>query len=370
MTSNVFDAALARIRYLFDEFEEVVVTISGGKDSTVVLNLALMVAREKGRLPLSVFFLDQEAEWQTVIDHMREVMNSPEVNPLWMQCPIRIFNATSESDPWLRCWEPGEKWIREQEPNSLKQNIYGCDRFHGFFEAFMKVHARQLKACMLSGVRAEESPTRYAGLTSHQTYKWITWGKKLHKGSLGEHYTFYPLYDWSYTDVWKAIQDNAWPYCKIYDYMYQQGVPINKMRVSNVHHETSVHTLFYLQEIEGETWNRITEMVAGINTAGKLGARDYFVRELPYMFASWKEYRDYLVDNLIQVPANQATFKKAFARLDEQFEGTGAADRVYLAQIQSVLTNDIEMTKMKQFLNRERAHGALAAKRSPEVANA
>lgn len=63
---SVYDAALDRIRYLFDEFPNVIVGFSGGKDSTVVLELALIVAREKNRLPLDVLFIDQEAEWQAL----------------------------------------------------------------------------------------------------------------------------------------------------------------------------------------------------------------------------------------------------------------------------------------------------------------
>jgi predicted phosphoadenosine phosphosulfate sulfurtransferase len=35
---NVYDAALERFRYLFDNFDKVVVSFSGGKDSTVCLN--------------------------------------------------------------------------------------------------------------------------------------------------------------------------------------------------------------------------------------------------------------------------------------------------------------------------------------------
>jgi predicted phosphoadenosine phosphosulfate sulfurtransferase len=60
------------------------------------------------------------------------------------------------------------------------------------------------------------------GLTSYLTYKDITWGK--YENRKLEHYVFYPLYDWSYTDIWKAIFDHGWSYCRLYDYMYQYGV--------------------------------------------------------------------------------------------------------------------------------------------------
>jgi len=68
---TVYEAALDRIRFIFDEFPNVIVGVSGGKDSTVVFQLALIVAREKNRLPLKTMFLDQEAEWQATIDQIK-----------------------------------------------------------------------------------------------------------------------------------------------------------------------------------------------------------------------------------------------------------------------------------------------------------
>ena len=61
VTASVYDKALERINSLFDRFDKVVVSFSGGKDSTVCLNLALMVAAERGRLPLDVYTFDEEA---------------------------------------------------------------------------------------------------------------------------------------------------------------------------------------------------------------------------------------------------------------------------------------------------------------------
>jgi predicted phosphoadenosine phosphosulfate sulfurtransferase len=40
LPKTVLEAAKERIRYLFDEFPVVVASVSGGKDSTVVLELA------------------------------------------------------------------------------------------------------------------------------------------------------------------------------------------------------------------------------------------------------------------------------------------------------------------------------------------
>jgi predicted phosphoadenosine phosphosulfate sulfurtransferase len=77
LQQNVFDAALERIHRLYDEFQEIIVNVSGGKDSTVILNLTLRVAQERGRLPVNVLFFDQEAEWDCVIDHIRAIMTDP-----------------------------------------------------------------------------------------------------------------------------------------------------------------------------------------------------------------------------------------------------------------------------------------------------
>jgi hypothetical protein len=95
LKENVFDAALNRIRYLFKEFPTVIAGVSGGKDSTVIFNLTMRVARELGRLPLPVFWLDQEAEWTDTVNYCRWLMYQPDVKPLWFQMPMHLDNAAS-----------------------------------------------------------------------------------------------------------------------------------------------------------------------------------------------------------------------------------------------------------------------------------
>jgi predicted phosphoadenosine phosphosulfate sulfurtransferase len=345
---NVLDTALDRIRWLFDEFPNVVVGFSGGKDSTVTFNLALQVAREKGRLPLRVMFLDQEAEWMATIEQVRRVMTDPDVEPLWLQVPIRLFNATSSTEHWLYCWDEKDRgrWMREREPYALTENNFGTDRFGEMFQAVFETLYPGVKTCYLAGVRTEESPTRMLGLTHYLTYKWVTWGKRLSKKH--EHFTMYPLYDWSYTDIWKAIFDHDWSYNTIYDSMYAYGVSVRDMRVSNVHHETAVHALFFMQEVEPETYVRLTARISGIDMAGKMGKDDYFVKELPHMFASWREYRDYLLDKLIDSDDWKLRFRSLFESQDRMFDGR-VGDKLYQMHVSSILTNDWEGIKAGNF---------------------
>ncbi len=346
LNKTVYDAALDRMRWLFDEFDNIIVNSSGGKDSTIIVNLALIVAEERGRLPLDVMFIDQEAEWGAVIDYIKRLFCDPRINPIWLQIPIKLFNATSNREKWLHCWEPGKEWIRDKEVGSVHKNVFGTNRFGAMFAATSKHYYPDSPAIHIAGVRAEESPGRLLGLTNAATYKGATWGKVDNK--FRNHYTFYPIYDWSYTDVWKAINDNQWDYCKIYDYMYQYGIETRDMRVSNVHHETAIRSLYFLQEIEPDTWDKITNRLAGISTAGQLREQFTAPRNLPYMFDSWKDYRDYLLDKLVKDDDVTKAFNKQFSAHEGNYIPI-VQEKLNKTEVQMILVNDYHGTKYSSF---------------------
>jgi predicted phosphoadenosine phosphosulfate sulfurtransferase len=350
---TVLDAALDRIRYLFDEFPVIIVSMSGGKDSTVCLELCISIAKEKNRLPIHVMWIDQEAEWQGTVNYMTEVMGRPEVIPMWYQMPMVITNNASSYNRYAYCWDEKnkDKWIHPKNDISIKVNTYGKDRFHDLFAAIMQKDFSNKKACYIAGMRAEENPKRAMVLTRGVTYKGITWGKVLSKKN--DHYTFYPIYDWSYTDVWKYIESTGSKYNKVYDQMFRFGIPVNGMRISNLHHETALKSLTEVQEIEPETWVRLQNRIDGANTIKQIKSKSFTCpTTLPKAFESWKEYAYYLAENIIQEDEYRKKWEKQI-QYEYKFSFIEKGDSIesdfWKVAINTILSSDWDFTKIKNF---------------------
>lgn len=57
LNENVYEALQRRLKFLFEEFDNIFVSFSGGKDSGLLLNLVLVFKRHIIRINASAFFI-------------------------------------------------------------------------------------------------------------------------------------------------------------------------------------------------------------------------------------------------------------------------------------------------------------------------
>lgn len=293
-TENVLDATQKRIAFLFDNYDNIQLSFSGGKDSTVLFHLLNEEAKKRNR-KFIVYFQDQEAEYSATVDLVAWVMQQPNVIPLWYQVPIFMTNAASHQQLFLWAWGEGEKWVREKHTVAIHSiETKYPRRFHKFnLWVGQQLRKREGSCVSIIGLRAEESPDRRFVLFGEDSEMfWLRRKNEPHRA--------YPIIDWRYKDVWKYLIEGNFQYNKIYDKMYMLGHDIRTMRVSNLIHEKAFRCLTDLQELEPDTYNKLEERLQGVHTAAIYGKENliYSIRELPERFKTWKEYKDFLLDHI------------------------------------------------------------------------
>lgn len=322
VNSTVLDEARKRIVYIFDEFENIVVSISGGKDSTVLAHLSLVEAHRRGR-KVGLFFLDEEVVYDSTVEQVDYLMNLYPENTvrLWFQVEFYLTNASSLAESQLKCWEAGKHklWMRPKRANAVKfppwdrgkETIRDKNKGFGFYDAIENFENAREDTAFLVGLRATESPNRWRTVSKNPGYKDVCWCTRMKHGNV----SFYPLYDWNFHDIWKYIYDQRLKYSRIYDYMHKKGMGLQEIRVSSLIHEKSFKALVELPEFEPRTYDRLLKRVKGISIGNLYGkeSRMLQVSKLPKGFKTWQEYRDFLLATYPD-PEKKPIFERRFAR--------------------------------------------------------
>lgn len=305
--TNVLEAARDRIAFVFDSFADVVISVSGGKDSTVLAHLSLLEARRRAR-KVSLFFLDEEVVFESTISQIDYLLGLfPEsITRLWLQMEFRLTNATSVDEGQLVCWEAGkhQTWMRPRRKDSIQHRMWALEdqtvrdknKGFGFYDAIENFERCFTGAAFLVGLRAAgESPNRWRAVVKNPVQinkKNIYWAT-----AKGANTALYPIYDWNFHDVWRYIHDAKLRYSKIYDLQFKKGYPISEMRVSSLIHERSFKSICDLPEFEPKTYARLQRRIKGISFAQEQGRNRKMFRaqKLPKNFKSWIAYRDFLL---------------------------------------------------------------------------
>ncbi len=281
---NVYDATMERIKYVFENFDNIYVSFSGGKDSGLLLNLVLDYKRKHNiKKKIGVFHQDFEAQYQLTTDFVTRMFenNLEDIEPYWVCLPMGSRCAVSNYQMYWYPWDPDKKelWVREMPKMpyiiNMDNNPFDFYKYkmvqEDLYAEFGDWYARQKKGksiCLL-GIRADESLNRYRAYANIR--KELMENKQWTSKMGDTWYNAYPLYDWTTKDVWVANGKFGFDYNKIYDLFYKAGLSINQMRVASPYHEAAKESLNLYRVLEPATWVRVVGRVQGANFGAMYG---------------------------------------------------------------------------------------------------
>jgi predicted phosphoadenosine phosphosulfate sulfurtransferase len=359
---NVYEAAMARIKLIFEDFENVLVAFSCGKDSGIVLNLAYKYAKETNQLhKLAFYYEDYEAGYSYTDQYAQRCFEGmTDVRRYWLCLPISAACSCSMYEPRWIPWDADKKdiWVRPMPtldcvinedncPYPFVKGTKGFDARIQFSQWFSSVN--EGRTAVLIGIRQDESLTRRAIFTSQHRrfmHKELRYSKTIDDRTCN----FYPIFDWKTEDIWVCNAKEGFDYNKIYDLYYQAGLSIDQMRVASPFHHSGQNDLKLYRVINPHTWGKMVGRVNGCNFGGMYGgttAMGWKKITKPDHF-TWKQYAEFLLATL---PENAK--KKLIETLDRlqrswREKGYGRNPRVIKAMISEgiELENTHEISKL------------------------
>lgn len=306
---NVLDAAMERLTFIFSEFEHVYYSVSGGKDSSVMVQLAERVAAKLNR-SYDVLYIDLEAQYAHTIEHINELKQLPHIGTFYhVALPMALRNAVSMLQPKWICWDAQQKelWVRPLPEDAITEENCPWEWFKRGeeFEEFIiefaawyhSIHPGKT-ACGV-GIRADESLNRFQTIAFHERkeeYKEKHWTTKLQEGV----YNFYPIYDWRTEDIWGAVSQLDLLSNEIYELMYKNGLSIHQQRLCQPYGDDQRNGLDQFRALEPETWERVLHRVNGVNF-GNIYARTTAlgnIKSFKPEHMDWEQYTVFLLESI------------------------------------------------------------------------
>ncbi|MEL7600571.1 MAG: DUF3440 domain-containing protein [Proteiniphilum sp.] len=302
---DVMTAAIERIEYIFNEFEHVYFSVSGGKDSSLMLQLANKIALGMNR-KFDVFFVDQEAIYQMTADHIEELKCLPSINEFYHVClPFYEDNAVSVFQTQWKMWDPDDqdKWVRE-----ITEKPYNNVEFWGEYwddnpDIFMQKFSRWYrdrkggKVAVGVGIRTDESYHRFRAIAfGKNIYRDKFWTTQMN----ADVYNFYPIYDFSTEDVWAAVFKNNFSFNPFYELAYKSGLSIHEARICQPYGHQQRQGLSQYAKFEPDTWQKVVNRVSGANF-GNIYCKTSLLGHngsCKPKHMNWEEYAVFLLESL------------------------------------------------------------------------
>lgn len=314
LEKDVLQACIERLEIILTEFDNVYFSVSGGKDSSVMVQLANMVAQKLNK-KFDVLFIDLEAQYKYTVDHIEEMKKLSQIRDFYhIALPMALRNAVSVLQPKWICWEEESKhlWVRPLPKDSI--NIHNNpfewfkkgEEFEDFIVQFANWYQRKYNdkvACGI-GIRTDESINRFRTIAFQEhkiKYKNFNWTTKIKVNEKHiQVYNFYPIYDWKVEDIWGAVSKLDLKFNYIYELMYKNGLSIYEQRLCQPYGDDQRNGLNQFKALEYETWGKVLNRVNGVNFGNiycKTTALGNIKSSKPE-FMSWEEYAVFLLESI------------------------------------------------------------------------
>jgi predicted phosphoadenosine phosphosulfate sulfurtransferase len=306
---NVLQAAQERISMSFDMFDHVYVSLSGGKDSTVLMHLVMAEAIKRNRT-VGVLIIDLEAQYSDTIKHLHELVSkySSHIELHWICAELLLRNAVSNFEPKWVCWDSEKEniWVRPKPVycSDLSQYDFYAPKmeFEEFMVLFGQWYAKRGETGAFIGIRSDESLHRYRAIIADKTGMMKN-GQKWTTKVAPELYNLYPIYDWKTEDIWIYMGKNKHlPVNNIYSKMSLAGVPLSQQRLCQPYGDDQRRGLWLYHILESDTWYKLIDRVSGVNSGA------LYIRENGNMTGyrsidkpdnmTWQEYTNLLLSTL------------------------------------------------------------------------
>jgi len=275
LEKNVLDAAVERLEIIFQNFDNIYFSVSGGKDSSVMVQLANKVAQKLNR-SFDILFIDLEAQYSHTIEHINELKQLSQIREFYhIALPLALRNAVSVLQPKWICWEEESKhlWVKDIPKDSI--NMKNCpfpwfkkgEEFEEFIVQFASWYQKKYQgkvACGI-GIRTDESLNRFRTIAfqskkvTFENYNWTTKLKVNEKHI--DVYNFYPIYDWTVEDIWGAVSKLDLKFNYVYELMYKNGLSIHEQRLCQPYGDDQRNGLNQFKALEYDTWSKILNRV-------------------------------------------------------------------------------------------------------------
>lgn len=221
---NVYEAAKYRIKKIIPKFDNICVTFTGGKDSTVVLYLVDECMKELGRTDkVKVAFEDEEIVPKDTLEFVDSLVKSEKYDFYYFCVPIKASAQLLGKDIKYVQWDKNREWYREPPDYAItSEDVGNIILKDGMTDKFrLMLNLLNGSVIMFNGYRSDESYAVYKSVMAkpHETYLSIS--KISPRLSLCK-----PIYDWKNKDVFLYLFKNNLEYNPIYNTLLWCDMPL------------------------------------------------------------------------------------------------------------------------------------------------